>query len=112
MTSGYSAHVFAPALLVAILAAADGGAVETDAGVTFEVVAVEALPQRLERVEITGLSWTKEYVAHRELQLVTPGEVSATAWQLGLTRLWNCGLFSRVDGRLERRPEGVVGGKR
>lgn len=109
MTSGYSARVFAPALLMTILAAADGGVVEADAGVTFEVVAVEALPLRLERVEITGLSWTKEYVAHRELQLVTPGEVSASAWQLGLTRLWNCGLFSRVDGRLERRPEGIVG---
>ncbi|MCA2980786.1 MAG: BamA/TamA family outer membrane protein [Myxococcaceae bacterium] len=73
-----------------------------------DVVAPEALPLRVEAVEVRGLSWTKPFVALRELQLAVPGEVTGEQWALGLTRLWNCGLFSRVDGRLERRPEGVV----
>lgn len=79
-----------------------------DAGLTFEVVPPEALPLEVARVEVNGLSFTKAFVAHRELQLHTPGPVTAEQWSLGLTRLWNCGLFSRVDGRLERRAEGVV----
>lgn len=85
----------------------DGGLVP-DAGPAYERVEAEALPLRVERVELEGLSWTKPFVALRELQLELPGTVTATQWRLGLTRLWNCGLFSRVDGRLERRPEGVV----
>jgi hypothetical protein len=99
-------------VLSGFLASADGGvgdgglAPETES--SFEVVPVEALPVRVERVELTGFSWTHPSVVHRELQLDVPGVVTAEAWTLGLTRLWNCGLFSRVDGRLERRPEGVV----
>ncbi len=94
-----------PALLVSLVAAADGG---VDAGVTYEVVAIEALPQRVERVELVGASFTHPSVIHRELQFDFPGELTPSVWQLGLTRLWNCGLFSRVDGHLERRPEGLV----
>jgi hypothetical protein len=90
----------------ALPALADGGL--ADGGSTFEQVLVEALPLRVERVEVRGLSWTKPFVALRELQLEPPAEVTASQWTLGLARLWNCGLFSRVDGRLERRAEGVV----
>lgn len=97
------------AALVLVLASAEGdGGLTADAGVSLEVVPVEALPLRIERVELTGFSWTKPSVVHRELQLEVPGVVTASQWALGLTRLWNCGLFSRVEGRLERRPEGVV----
>lgn len=99
-------------VLSGFLASADGGVgdggLAPETGSSFEVVPVEALPVRVERVELTGFSWTHPSVVHRELQLDVPGVVTAEQWALGLTRLWNCGLFSRVDGRLERRPEGVV----
>lgn len=88
-------------LVLTVLGALDGGA-------CCDEVPVEALPVRVERVELTGFSWTKPSVVLRELQLELPGEVTPSQWTLGLARLWNCGLFSRVDGRLERRPEGVV----
>ncbi|MBE2253556.1 MAG: BamA/TamA family outer membrane protein [Myxococcus sp.] len=98
--------MFSAVLLVSLLAASDGGT--GDAGPAFEVVALEALPVQVERVEVVGLSWTRPFVALRELQLDTPGEVTASQWTVGLARLWNCGLFSQVEGRLERRPEGIV----
>ncbi len=93
------------------VAVADAGAVTEvapDGGEAFPLVDASPGPTRVERIELRGLSWTKDFVALRELQLTVPGDVSGSHWSLGLTRLWNCGLFSRVDGRLERRPEGVV----
>lgn len=91
-------------LVVLALASFDGGAAADDVVVLGEA----ALPLEVTRVELRGLSFTKPFVAQRELGLKTPGVVTAEAWTVGLARLWNCGLFSRVDGVLERRPEGVV----
>lgn len=87
-------------------APADVDGARVDGG--FERLPDDALPLHVERVELVGLSGTKPFVPLRELQLDVPGPVSKEAWRVGLARLWNCGVFSRVEGRLERRPEGVV----
>lgn len=94
--------------LTLALASLDGGAEDVDGGSGVELVDAVGAPVRVERVELRGLSSTKPFVVLRELQLSVPGDVTGEAFELGLSRLWNCGLFSRVDGRLERRPEGVV----
>ncbi len=65
-------------------------------------------PRVIDRVEVKGISWTKEFVVVRELPW-KPGEaVSEETWELGTTRLWNTDLFSRIDARLEPREGELV----
>lgn len=61
------------------------------------------LPATVDALQIEGLWRTEPSVVHRELPWKPGEEVSVEQWELGLTRLWNMGLFSRVDGRLETR---------
>lgn len=65
-----------------------------------------AWPQRLDAVEVQGLSWTKEFVVLRELPWKPGDVVTQEAYELGTTRLWNTDLFSRIEPRVEPRPEG------
>ncbi len=62
-----------------------------------------AWPQRIDAVEVRGMSWTKEFVVLRELPWKPGAVVTEAQWALGLTRLWNTGILSRVDGAVERR---------
>ncbi len=59
--------------------------------------------QRIDKIEIHGIKRTDPAVVLRELGLRTGDAVTERAWQLGLTRLWNCGLFSDVHGAVETR---------
>ncbi|MFZ5446484.1 MAG: hypothetical protein ACOZQL_41230 [Myxococcota bacterium] len=70
------------------------------------VLAQAAWPQRIDAVEVRGISWTKEFVVLRELPWRAGEVVSEEAWELGTTRLWNTDLFSRIEPTLETRPEG------
>ena len=57
-------------------------------------------PTRIGELEVTGLWRTELFIVQNELPW-RPGElVTEAAWKLGLARLWNLGLFSRVDGQL------------
>lgn len=71
------------------------------------VLAQAAWPQRIDAVEVRGVSWTKEFVVLRELPWRAGDVVTEAAWELGTTRLWNIDLFSRVDARVEARPDGM-----
>lgn len=78
--------------------ATDGGAVNPAPDLTWPLV--------IDAVELTGVSWTKEFVILRELPW-KPGQlVTEEAWDLGTIRLWNTDLFSRIDARVESRPDG------
>ncbi len=96
------------ALTLLALASIDGGAALDAGSDSPSLLSEEALPLVVTRLELRGLTFTKEFVARRELALQLPGVLTHEAWTVGLARLWNCGLFSRVDGTLEQRPEGVV----
>ena len=100
-------------LLLAVLATADAGLEADagtlgDAGVTYPTVhdVAGAWPQRVDAIEVKGVSWTKEFVVLRELPWKAGEVVSEEHWKLGTTRLWNTDLFSRVDARLELREDG------
>ncbi|MFO0598187.1 MAG: hypothetical protein U0228_22985 [Myxococcaceae bacterium] len=86
--------------LVVLLALAQSA----DAGVTYEPS--DTWPQRIDAIEVQGVSWTKEFVVVRELPWHAGEEVSHADWELGTTRLWNTDLFSRIDPRVELRPDG------
>lgn len=62
-------------------------------------------PVRVDEVEIRGLWLTEPSVVERELPFRSGGEVDRRSWELGLARLWNTGIFSRVQARLELRGE-------
>lgn len=66
------------------------------------------LPEVIDELEINGLWRTKRYIVERELPFKTGQTVSVEDWELGLARLSNMGIFSRVAGRLERRAEKIV----
>jgi outer membrane protein assembly factor BamA len=70
------------------------------------VLAQAAWPQRIDAVEVRGISWTKEFVVLRELPWRAGEVVPQDAWELGTTRLWNTDLFSRVEAHVEARPDG------
>jgi hypothetical protein len=57
------------------------------------------LPGTLRALRIVGLEGTREHVVRRELGWREGEAVDAHAWSLGLTRLWNTVLFSRITAR-------------
>ena len=63
-------------------------------------------PQRIDAVQVKGISWTKEFVVLRELPWRAGDEVSQASWELGTTRLWNTDLFSRIESKVELREGG------
>lgn len=65
-------------------------------------------PRTLQAIEVRGPRWTKEKVVLRELPFRAGEEVTEEQWELGVARLWNSGLFSRVDARVESRDGGEV----
>lgn len=66
------------------------------------------LPGRIDRLEVEGLWRTKLHVVERELPWKPGDTVTEEAWELGLLRLSNLGIFSRVDARIEEREDGQV----
>lgn len=70
------------------------------------VIAQAQWPQRIDAIEVKGVSWTKEFVVLRELPWKAGDVVTQEDWELGTTRLWNIDLFSRIDAKLEARPDG------
>lgn len=66
------------------------------------------LPAVVDRLEVEGLWRTKPHVVDRELPWKPGDVVTAEDWELGLLRLSNLGIFSRVDGRIEEREDGRV----
>lgn len=57
-------------------------------------------PARIASVAIAGLWRTQPGTVEAELPWKAGELVDASAWKLGEARLWNLGLFSRVDQRL------------
>jgi hypothetical protein len=65
----------------------------------------EQLPATIEevRIHLTSVLWvTRRSVILRELPWKEGETVTANQWQLGITRLWNTGLFSRISARVVR----------
>ncbi len=58
-------------------------------------------PCQIDQLEITGLWRTDPAIVRRELPWQPGQVVSADQWALGLARLWNMGLFSRVQAHLQ-----------
>ncbi len=65
-------------------------------------------PVRVDEVELRGLWLTRPEVLLRELPFREGEVVSEATWRLGRARLWNTGLVSRLDERLERRGEAIA----
>lgn len=64
------------------------------------------LPARIDEIEIRqggGLWTTQSFVLRRELPWKVGEQVSLEDWEIGVRRLWNTQIFSRVDGWLESR---------
>jgi outer membrane protein assembly factor BamA len=61
------------------------------------------LPARIDAIVILGLVRTKERVVLRELPWHLGTVVSRADFDLGVARLWNTTMFSRVAGRVVRR---------
>ena len=57
------------------------------------------LPGRVRALVIEGLVRTERSVVVRELQWFEGQSIDEHAWDLGLRRLWNTVLFSRIDTR-------------
>ncbi|HXX66210.1 MAG TPA: hypothetical protein VEK07_03460 [Polyangiaceae bacterium] len=62
-----------------------------------------ALPARIDAIEIHGLVRTKKRVVLRELPWQVGTVVSQMTFDLGIARLWDTSMFSRVAGRVIRR---------
>jgi hypothetical protein len=62
-------------------------------------------PAVIDALEIKGLSWTRDFVLRRELPWAVTQVVTEAQWNLGITRLWNTDLFSRIDSHVELRGE-------
>jgi hypothetical protein len=67
-----------------------------------------AAPTTLATIEIRGLRWTHPSVVERELGVREGERIEPAEWTLAVTRLWNLGLFSRVNARLRREGPGKV----
>jgi hypothetical protein len=65
-------------------------------------------PRAVDGLELHGNKWTHERVVRRELPFDVPGQVSEVQWELFITRLWNLGIFSRVDAELAERGGSTV----
>jgi hypothetical protein len=59
-----------------------------------------AADTRIDEVQIDGLWRAKPFVVTRELPWKAGEVVTPEQWQLGLDRLWNMSLFSRVNARV------------
>jgi len=57
------------------------------------------LPGTLRTLRVRGLEATEESVVRRELGWSEGEAVDEHAWRLGLARLWNTVLFSRIEAR-------------
>ena len=57
------------------------------------------LPGRLRALVVEGLVRTERSVVQRELQWFEGQPIDEHAWDLGLRRLWNTVLFSRIETR-------------
>lgn len=75
-----------------------------DAGTDAPIEAT-AWPAVIDAIEVKGLSWTREFVLLRELPWAAKQLVTEAQWNLGITRLWNTDLFSRIDTHVELRGE-------
>jgi outer membrane protein assembly factor BamA len=65
-------------------------------------------PIVIDAIEIHGLWRTAGQVVSRELPWRPGDRVREDVWELGLRRLWNLGVFSRVGGHVERRGRRIV----
>lgn len=61
------------------------------------------LPAVVDEVEVNGTWRTRAHVVPRELPWKPGALVTPEAWALGVQRVWNIGVFSRVDARIEER---------
>jgi outer membrane protein assembly factor BamA len=68
----------------------------------------DASAVRVDRIAIEGLDRTLPYVVRRELPFHEGERVPLGAWRLAETRLWNLGIFSRVELRVEARARTCV----
>lgn len=62
-----------------------------------------SLPAVVDAIEVEGLWRTEPFVVTRELPWKQGDLVTPEAWELGVLRLWNTLLFSRVAMSLEER---------
>jgi outer membrane protein assembly factor BamA len=62
-----------------------------------------AWPRVIGGLQTEHLSWTRVETLERELPWKKGESVTKEQWELGLTRLWNTDLFSRIDARVETR---------
>ncbi len=60
-------------------------------------------PTRIDAIDIVGVSRTRPRVVLRELPFRAGTLVSRTDFELGVVRLWNIGLFSKVSASLRDR---------
>lgn len=68
----------------------------------------ETWPRTISAVEIRGLWRTDGTVVTRELPWLPGDTVTLESWELGVQRLWNLGIFSRVQATVEPRDERLV----
>ena len=54
-------------------------------------------PTRVDEVRVSGLWFSREATVLRELPFAVGDEVSPAMWDLFEIRLWNLGVFSRVE---------------
>jgi hypothetical protein len=88
--------VVTPLIRLLVLAAATDGGVP-DAPPPPEV----PLPAVVESIEVRGLWITREFVVRRELPFHEGESVTPETFELARALLWNTGLFSRVELKLE-----------
>jgi hypothetical protein len=63
-------------------------------------------PVTVDAIEVKGLWITREFVVLRELPFKRGDTVTPEAWELARARLWNTGIFSRVELAIETRDNG------
>lgn len=67
-------------------------------------------PRRVDAVELKGNKWTSPRIILRELTFEVPGTATRAQWELFVARLWNMGIFSKVDAQLVERDGRTVAG--
>lgn len=97
------------AALAATLALVLPARADEPAGAPHEALEpASVLPATIDALEVDGPWRTLPWVVTRELPWRAGTSVSAEEWALGLQRLWNMGVFSQVEARLERREGRLV----